>query len=126
MFGKLGDMMGKLQEMKQRADEIKTKLDAVIIKSEAADGDIKIEITGNRVVKSIFISAALQHGNKENLESLVALAVNKAIAAADKANEEEMKKDSDYTLLLKLEHQRSELEKNMNDIMEELKRRHLA
>ena len=84
--------MGKLQEMKQRADEIKTKLDAVIIKSEAADGDIKIEITGNRVVKSIFISAALQHGNKENLESLVALAVNKAIAAADKVNEEEMKK----------------------------------
>lgn len=41
-------------------------------------------------------------------------------------NEEEMKKDSDYTLLLKLEYHRSELEKNMNDIMEELKRRHLA
>ena len=92
MFGKLGDMMGKLQEMKQRADEIKTKLSTVVIKSEAADGDVKIEITGNRVVKSISISAALQHGDKENLENLMVLAINKAIIAADKVNEEEMKK----------------------------------
>lgn len=41
-------------------------------------------------------------------------------------NEDEMTKDSDYTLLLKLEHHRLELEKNMNDIMEELKHRHLT
>jgi nucleoid-associated protein EbfC len=92
MFGKLGDMMDKLQEMKQRADEIKIKLDAVVMEIETADGDIKIEITGNKVVKSISISAALQHGDKENLEKLMALAINKAIAAADKVNEEEMKK----------------------------------
>jgi len=41
-------------------------------------------------------------------------------------NEEEMRIDSDYTLLLKLEYYRLELENNMNDIMEELKRRHLT
>jgi hypothetical protein len=42
------------------------------------------------------------------------------------ANEDKMKIESDYILLLKLEHHRLELEKNMNAIMEELKRRHLT
>ena len=41
------------------------------------------------------------------------------------ANEEKMEKESDYVLLIKLEHRRLQLEKNMNDIMEELKRRHV-
>jgi DNA-binding YbaB/EbfC family protein len=91
MFGKFGDMMGKLQEMKQKADEIKQKLDATIIKSEGAGGDIQIEITGNRVIKQLQISSALQHGNKEELEEQLTVAINKAIQAADKVNENEMK-----------------------------------
>lgn len=92
MFGKLGDMMGKLQEMKQKADEAKLKLDATTLKAEGAGGDIRIEITGNRRIKSIYISAALQHGDKEALEEQLAVALNRAIEAADKVNEEEMKK----------------------------------
>jgi nucleoid-associated protein EbfC len=91
MFGKFGDVMAKLQEMKQRADEIKQTLDASIIPIEGAGGDIKIEITGNRNVKRLEVSSALQHGNKEELEEQLLLAINKAIAAADKLNEMEMK-----------------------------------
>jgi DNA-binding YbaB/EbfC family protein len=92
MFGKLGDMMGKLQEMKQKAEEVKQKLDAARIKTEAAGGDIKIEISGNRKLLHLDIAPALQHGNKEELEEQLLVAINKAIAAADKLNEEEMKK----------------------------------
>ena len=92
MFGKLGDMMGKLQEMKQKADEIKAQLDLTIIKQEGAGGDIKIEITGNRKIKSLQIAASLQHGDKEELEEQLTVALNKAIEAADRVNEEEMKK----------------------------------
>jgi len=92
MFGKLGDMMGKLQEMKQKADEIKLKLDGMTVKTEGAGGDIKIEITGNRKIKNIQIDPALQHGSKEELEEQLTVAINKAIEAADKLNEEEMKK----------------------------------
>jgi len=88
MFGKLGDMMGKLQEMKQKADEIKSLLDETVLKVEGAGGDIKIEITGNRKIKYLEIAAALQHGNKEELE----VTLNKAISVADKKNEDEMKK----------------------------------
>jgi nucleoid-associated protein EbfC len=92
MFGKFGDMMGKLQEMKQRADEIKLKLDTTTLKTEGAGGDIKIEISGNRVIQHLEISPALQHGNKEELEEQLLITINKAIQLADKINEEEMKK----------------------------------
>jgi nucleoid-associated protein EbfC len=92
MFGKFGDMMGKLQEMKQKADEIKSKLDDAIIKTEGAGGDIKIEITGNRKLKNIEIASSLQHGDKEELEEQLLVALNKAIEEADKVNEQEMKR----------------------------------
>lgn len=92
MFGKFGDMMGKLQEMKQRADEVKAVLDASVISIEGAGGDIKIEITGNRKIKNLQIAPALQHGDKEELEEQLIVTLNKAIEAADRMNEEEMKK----------------------------------
>jgi nucleoid-associated protein EbfC len=92
MFGKLGDMMGKLQEMKKRAEEIKENLNAMIIQTEGASGDIKIQINGNREIKSLLVSDALQHGNKQELEQQLISAINKAIAEADKINESEMKK----------------------------------
>jgi hypothetical protein len=92
MLGKFGDMMGKLQEMKQKADEIKLKLDDTIIKIDGAGGDIKIEITGNKKIKSLVIAPGLQHGDKEELEEQLTVTLNKAIEAADKLNEHEMKK----------------------------------
>jgi DNA-binding YbaB/EbfC family protein len=92
MFGKLGDMMGKLQEMKQKADEVKNRLDDTVIKTEGAGGDIKIEITGNRKLKNVEIAPSLQHGNKNELEELLVVTLNKAIEEADKINEQEMKK----------------------------------
>jgi len=92
MFGKLGDMMGKLQEMKQKADEAKAKLAATQLPVEGAGGDIKLVITGDRRVLSLQISEALQHGNKQELESQLLATLNKALSAAEKVNEEEMKK----------------------------------
>lgn len=92
MFGKMGDMMGKLQEAKKIADEVKIKLDATTLIAEAAGGDIVVEINGNRLIKSIVISSALQHGDKAELEKQLLNAMNKAIEKADKANAEEMKK----------------------------------
>lgn len=92
MFGKFGDMMGKLQEMKQKADEAKQNLDNTLISCEGASGDIKIEITGNKLVKFISISPALQHGDKEELEKHLLSTINKAIEKAEAANQEEMKK----------------------------------
>jgi nucleoid-associated protein EbfC len=92
MFGKMGDMMSKLQEAKKLAEEIKLRLDNTTLQEEAAGGDIKIEITGNRRIKSISIAPALQHGDKKMLEEQLLSALNRAIETADKVNAEEMKK----------------------------------
>lgn len=92
MLGKFGDMMGKLQEAKKIAGEIKERLDNTILSVETAGGDIKIEITGSRKVKSITLSPALQHGDKQQLEDHLLKAMNLAIEKADKIHEEEMKK----------------------------------
>jgi DNA-binding protein YbaB len=92
MFGKIGDMMGKLQEMKKRAEETKLRLGATIIKTDGAGGDITLELNGNRELKSIRISDALQHGDKAELEKQLLLTFKKAMKEADQINEEEMKK----------------------------------
>lgn len=92
MFGKLGDMMGKLQEMKKKAEEIKLKLDNTVISGEGAGGDIKIEMNGNRKIKTLYIAPALQHGDKKELEEQLTTTLNKLIEKANALNEEEMKK----------------------------------
>jgi DNA-binding YbaB/EbfC family protein len=91
MFGKFGDMMGKLQDMKQRVELIKEKLESTVLEVEAAGGDIKIKINGNRKVLSVQIATALQHGNKEELEEQLTVAMNRAIQKADVENESQMK-----------------------------------
>ncbi len=91
MFGKFGDMMGKLQEMKQKTEEIKLKLDNTILNIEGAGGDIKISLTGNKEIKSITISPALQHGNKEEFEEQLVVTLNRALNKAQEVNDNEMK-----------------------------------
>ncbi len=91
MFGKMGDMIGKLKEMKQKADEIKLKLDATVLVIEGTGGDIKIEITGNRDIKSISIAQGLQHGDTKELEQHLKTTLNKALSKANEVNENEMK-----------------------------------
>jgi nucleoid-associated protein EbfC len=91
MFGNIGDMMGKLQEMKQKTEEVKAKLEKQFIKVEGAGGDIIVEINGNRVIKQITVSPALQHGDKEELEEQLVVAINKALEKAETLNDSEMK-----------------------------------
>ncbi len=92
MLGKFGDMMGKLQEMKAKADEIKKTLDETVLLVEGAGGDIKIEITGNRNIRSITLAPGLQHSDKVELEEQLLVTLNKAIEKANAINEAEMKK----------------------------------
>ena len=92
MFGKLGDMMGKLQEMKKAAEETKVRLAATRLNIEGAGGDIQLVITGDRKIVDLQISAALQHGDKTELEKQLMTTLNRALAEAEKVNEEELKK----------------------------------
>ena len=92
MFGKLGDMMGKLKEAKQKMEETKAKLETIETNVENLNGEIKIKINGNRVIKSIEISERVKNLSKSELETVLTESFNKAISEANEINEAEMKK----------------------------------
>jgi DNA-binding YbaB/EbfC family protein len=88
MFNKL---MNQLGPMKEAMDQAKKKLDNITAKGEAEDGQVVVYVNGNRRVTDIRISRALMDsGDKETIEELLQVALNKALASADSINEMEM------------------------------------
>ena len=85
-----GDMMGKLQDMKQQMDQTKARLDNITVDASSDRDEIKVTISGNRKIKDISIDPVLLSQDKEMLEDLLVLTLNKAIEKADKVNEAEM------------------------------------
>jgi len=83
-------MMEKLQAMQGRMQEIKSRLDTVIVCGEAENGKVKVQINGNRKVTEIEVDPDLLKGDKEELEELLVVAVNRAIEQADNVNNSEM------------------------------------
>ncbi len=84
-----GDMMGKLQEMQQQTEEAKKRLDTIFVEGEAGDGLVKVIATGNREIHNLEISPGLLE-NKEELEDLLLVALNRALTEANAIWEEEM------------------------------------
>jgi nucleoid-associated protein EbfC len=88
----LGDLFSKLQEAQQKMQEGKQKLASIIIDGEAAEGAVKVSVTGNREVKTISIdNQLLSPDRKEELEDLLITALNRALQNAEKMWEDEMK-----------------------------------
>lgn len=88
MFDKL---MGQLGPMKEAMDQAKKKLDTITVKGEAEDGMVVVYVNGNRKVTDIQINEALmEDGDKEAIQELLQLALNKALESADSVNEMEM------------------------------------
>ena len=86
-----GNMMEQLQMMKIKMEEVKASLESKQITTEAAGGDIKIVISGNKKIKSIIISPSLQFGDKDELEEQLTVAINRAIEKAEELYDNEMK-----------------------------------
>jgi nucleoid-associated protein EbfC len=84
-------MFDKLFEAKQKADEVKKRLDAVTVQGSAEGGKITVTATGNKVIQSITIDEEfLKAADKDELEELLVVAVNKAIEQAENINQSEM------------------------------------
>jgi nucleoid-associated protein EbfC len=84
-----GNMMEKLQAMRQKMDEVKSRLENISVSGEA--GEVKVTANGNRRITDIKIGEALlAPDKKEELEELLAVAINRAIEQAGKINEDEM------------------------------------
>ena len=84
-------MFDKLFEARQKAEEIKKRLDRITVSGEAEGGLIRVTATGNKEVTAINIdSVFLSNAEKEELEELIAVAVNHALQQADQVSQAEM------------------------------------
>ncbi len=76
-------MFDKLLQAQQKAEEIRRKLDDVLVEESAEGGKIRISATANKEIKSISIDPALFGGDKEELEELLVVALNKTLQKAE-------------------------------------------
>ncbi len=84
-------MFDKLMQAQQKAEEVKQRLDTISVTGEAAGGNIRVVATGNKQIKSIEIKGEfLAAADKEELEELLVVAVNKALEQAESVSQTEM------------------------------------
>ncbi len=88
MFGDLSNMMGKLKEAQQKIEETKAKLSTILIEEEASNGQVKVVLTANSLVKSISISKDLV--DNEEIEDYLIIAMNKALEKANEIKESQL------------------------------------
>lgn len=83
-------MFGKLNEAKEKAEQIKQKLELITVEG-SAEG-IKVIANGNKKVTSINIDPALLKAeNKEQVEELLVIAIERALEQAENVSAAEMR-----------------------------------
>ena len=86
------DILNKLGDVKKKMDEIKSRLDNIYIDDQTPDGKIKVTVTGNRKVKSVYIdSSLLLAENAEEISENLEAVLNRALEKAERISEDEMK-----------------------------------
>jgi DNA-binding YbaB/EbfC family protein len=84
-------MFDKIFEAQQKAGEVKKRLDAITVTGTAEGGKITVSANGNKVLQGINIDESFfKEADKEQLEELLVLAVNKALEQAENVNQAEM------------------------------------
>ena len=83
-----GNMMGKLKEAQLKMEEVKSKLDQITVFGEAQG--VKVSLNGNKVVTNIDIpQMILDDRDKEQIEDLLILALNKGLENAENVAQSE-------------------------------------
>jgi len=84
-------MFDKLMQAQQMAGDIKKRLDNITVTGTAESGKISVTATGNKTIQSIHIDADFfKEADKEEIEELMVIAINKAIEQADNVSQSEM------------------------------------
>lgn len=84
-------MFDKLFQAQQKADEVKARLATISVSAEAEGGKIKVIASANKEIREINIEPAfLASAEKEELEELLMVALNKALAQAEQVSQAEM------------------------------------
>lgn len=78
-------------EAQQKAGEVKQRLDAISVTGSAEGGKITVQANGNKAVKLVTIDEDFfKEADKEQLEELLVIAINKAMEQADIVSQSEM------------------------------------
>ncbi len=84
-------MFDKIMEAQQKAGEIKKRLDAITVTGTAEGGKITVNANANKLVQSVNIDPEFfKEADKEELEELLVVAINKAMQQADNVSQSEM------------------------------------
>ncbi|TJZ52462.1 YbaB/EbfC family nucleoid-associated protein [Sphingobacterium olei] len=84
-------MFDKLFQAQQKAEEIKARLTNISVSGEAEGGKVRVVATANKEIKEIIISDEMfQDGDKEQIEELLIVALNKALVQAENVSQTEM------------------------------------
>lgn len=84
-------MFDKLFEVQAKAGEVKQRLDAITVTGTAEGGKISVTATGNKIIQSVNIDADFfKEADKEEIEELMVIAINKAMEQADNVSQSEM------------------------------------
>lgn len=85
------DMMGKMEAVKKNFENLKEELDGRVFIETDAEEKLKITMTELATIKDIKVSAELLE-DKEQLEDLLVITLNKALDKVKKNAVEEAKK----------------------------------
>lgn len=84
-------MFDKLFEAQQKAGEAKNRLDAITVTGTAEGGKITVTANANKVIQSVNIDDGFyKEADREELEELLLVALNKAMEQADNVSQSEM------------------------------------
>ncbi|MCJ8208250.1 YbaB/EbfC family nucleoid-associated protein [Mucilaginibacter sp. RS28] len=84
-------MFDKIFEAQQKAGEVKQRLDNITVTGAAEGGKITVTANANKVLQSVSIDEAFyQEADREELEELLVVAVNKAMEQAENISQSEM------------------------------------
>jgi DNA-binding YbaB/EbfC family protein len=84
-------MFDKIMEAQAKAGEAKQRLDNITVSGTAEGGKITVTANGNKAIQSINIDDEFfKQADKEELEELLIVAINKAIEQAENVSQSEM------------------------------------
>lgn len=84
-------MFDKILEAQQKAGDVKKRLDAISVTGTAEGGKISVTCNGNKICSAIEIDADFfKAADKDELEELLLVAINKAMEQADNVSQSEM------------------------------------
>jgi DNA-binding YbaB/EbfC family protein len=85
-------MFGKLAEAQQKAEEIKKRLENITVEGAVEGGLIRVLATGNKNITSVKVDEILlTPERKEELETLLVVAIERALQQAENVSAAEMK-----------------------------------